>query len=335
MNRLGLFQNLNKETLEVEYKEFSYKIHIDKYFEPEEVNDIVLGKKVLDEKFNQSILDNLKFYSRFYIPKYLSAFCNGNLKKKGKLMIGVDDLGEILGIPYLGCIPKEIIKNHIIKQIHDSIITTNATMNYILENIKINIDKLVINPNLIYSNLEEKIHKINESFKNYQQEKEEYQNAYKLWYNKLNKYAMKLVDILKYPDVFRELFNYIMERDDRKLFVLSQNIEDYIHNIHHYKNDENNISYWLCRFRDEKVDEIIANRPVKPKTKVKYISYVNEFLKLGNLRKTLLECNPDLNYYIIIVEIPNNCLDEVFYRDIHNSIQKKTRVLECGEPICR
>ncbi len=332
-----LFQNLEKETLEVEYKEFSYKVHLDKYYDRQEINDIVLGIRELDERFNTSILDNLKFYSKFYIPKYISAFCNGELKNKGKLMIGVDDYGEIVGIPYLGKIPKENIKNYIMRQIHDSIITTNTTMNYILTNIKIHIDRLEINKKLIYSDLEKKIEKINETYKNYSKQLEEYQKAYENWYSQLAKYAMKLVDLMKYPEVFRELFNYIAERDNSKLFVLSQDIDSYMDDIHIEKHNENNILYWVCKFRDDKVDEVIAQRPEKLKTKsrTKFISYVNEFLKLGNLRKLFLETNPAIQYYLVTIEIPNNCPDEVFYKDIHNIISKRTRLMECGEPVCR
>ncbi len=332
---LILFHNLNRETLEIEYKEFSYKIHVDKYYDIDEINKIVLGKTKLDSKFNQSILDNIKFYSKYYIPKYISAFCNGQLEKNGKLIIGVDDLGEIVGIPFLGNIPKESIRNYIIRQIHDSIITTNATMNYLLENIKINIEKLEIKEELIYSNLEKSLEKIHRLTQIFLKERDEYQLVYRNWYKKLSRYAQKLVDLVKIPDILKELVCYIAERDSTKLIVLTQDFEEEAKNIHIEKYNPNNIVYWVCKFRDDKVDEIISERPIKPKTRPKKVSYTHEFLKLGNLRKTLLENNSSLNYYLVVVEIPNGCLDEVFYRDSCGNIIKKTRIMECGEPICR
>ncbi len=329
-----LFQKFPKETLEVEYKEFSYKIDPEIYYEQQEINDIVLGKKKIDERFNKSILDNLKHYCKFYIPKYLSAFCNAKLKTTGKLFIGVDDDGEIVGIPYLGQLPKETIVNYMMKQIHDSILTTNATMNYIKKNIKISIEPLTIYPNLITSNLDRSIEKVNRLYTNYKTQIDQYQIQFENWYSKLTKYSIKLVELVETPEIFREIFQYIAARDSSKLFVLNQNIETSMAEIIKHKENTNHILYWVCKFRDDKLDEILLERPTKPKIRPRKITYVHEFVKLSNLRKSFLQ-HPQMNYYLIFLEIPPQCPDEVFYKDIYGTIQKKTRTLDKGEPVCK
>lgn len=332
---MELFHVLPKETLDVEYKEFSYKIDIEKYYSIEEINEIVLGNVKIDERFNQTILDNLRHYSKYYIPKYISAFCNAKLKTNGKFMIGVDDMGEILGIPYLGELPKEVVISYIHKQIHDNIITTNVTMDYIRSNIKINVDKLEINKHLIYCYLDKRIEKISRIYENYKVERDKYLVEYNEWYSRITKYSIKLVDIINVETIFKEFLEYIISNDSSKLFVLKQEIETNIDTINREKTNPDTIYYWVCRFRDERVDKIISERPKKPVCKYKKLSYMNEFIKLGNMRKRLLDTNADLNYYLVTIEIPNQCKDEVFYRDIFNNISKRTRVLKDDEPVLK
>ena len=96
---LGEQLNSN-ESMEIEYKEFCFKRNIYNYFSKKQIKHILLTGK-LDESFNSKIYDNIRVYFNTYIPKYASAFYNSNIQN-GVLKIGINDYGEVTGIPYIG-----------------------------------------------------------------------------------------------------------------------------------------------------------------------------------------------------------------------------------------
>lgn len=336
MKQHTLFNILDKETLENEYKEFSLKIDPLKYYENDEIYDIIKYGKLSKPHFNSMIIDNLNHYIKYYVPKYISSFCNSDLDYS-KLYFGIDDYGEITGIPYIGSIDVDYFKRKIYNSIRDNIITTDITKDYIYDNIKIKFIKLAINKSLIYSSIDEKIKKKQEKYEIMKQERDKYINEWRVWNDKLSLYSTKLIELITNKITFNEIVEYIKKNDISKIHTISQiqNITEQIADIYSYKDNPNNLLYWMCKFRDEKIDEMINKRPMKPKKGMKKINYSNELTKLHELRQKFIENNPDINYYLLEIDIPVRTSDEVFYKDIYNVIRKKIRMLNStGEPAC-
>jgi len=69
------------------------------------------------EDFNVLVKKNLKKKLKHYCPKYWAGFINGGVSI-GKLTLGVDDWGIIRGIPYIGELPYEDLKDKIKKYLN-------------------------------------------------------------------------------------------------------------------------------------------------------------------------------------------------------------------------
>ena len=69
------------------------------------------------EDFNILVHKNLKKKLKHYCPKYWAGFINGGVLT-GKLTLGVDDWGIIRGIPYIGDLPYEDLKDKIKKYLN-------------------------------------------------------------------------------------------------------------------------------------------------------------------------------------------------------------------------
>ena len=100
------------ETLTHEYKEFTFN------------NDgIILNIKLAEYychsnkfDFNNRVIDNLKKYFSYYLPKYISGFLNSKLN--GNFYIGIDDYGFVKGIPYFGCVPYNYLTDEMYRLIN-------------------------------------------------------------------------------------------------------------------------------------------------------------------------------------------------------------------------
>ena len=95
----------------IEFKEFILKIDPTSFFENEDIKNMVCTGKVLPN-FNDIIMHNLIHYFKFYLPKYISAF--GNMRdssESGNIYIGINDFGEITGIPFIGNLEMDFIND--------------------------------------------------------------------------------------------------------------------------------------------------------------------------------------------------------------------------------
>ena len=138
---LGAPFSIKKENKNYEFKEFCLENNPLKL---QEIIDIIKNGK-FNSKLNKLVLSNLFHYLQKYIPKYYASFCNSNLKSK--LVIGVDDVGEITGIPFKNNICKNDILDYIKNKVFPKIVGDKDINNFNIEIIQLNKDK-----SLLYNN---------------------------------------------------------------------------------------------------------------------------------------------------------------------------------------
>ena len=143
-----LGKKIQKESFNSEYKEFCLQ-HVSCMYNKNEISIILSSGKLCDD-YNSLIYQSLQHYFFNFIPKYISSYLNANTF--GDIFIGIDDSGEITGIPILNNINHNIIYGLYYKCISD-LIQFNDIYNYIsISIIPLNIDKTLIN-NILFDKL--------------------------------------------------------------------------------------------------------------------------------------------------------------------------------------
>ena len=310
-----------EESLEVEFKEFCLNeiniSHNDLY------NIVTYGKINNKNIFNEHILNTINYYFYKYVPKYISAFINSNIN--GNLIFGVNDYGEITGIPFFG--NKKDLENFVYNIDFSKYLKNFNKKNHI---ININVKKISIDNNYL-SNISDKL--LQEYYKNIK-EKNDLINKYKKdrikWINNLNEYTCKLRTLIeskkddfdKYLKIHApHMLNYIIKENEMK-------------NISHLKTDPTHYIYWLMLFKEENLLKIKKNKPEVPNISKIYNSPQYLFTHLTNLRYKLLNSNRDINYFIIHISIKINFKNNnIIYYKHNNKYIAKYRKLYNNIPI--
>ena len=86
--------------------------------------------------------------------------------------------------------------------------------------------------------------------------------------------------------------------------------------IKNNKNNKNNPYYWITKWKDYECDNLLKNKPIKPKS-------VNTYNKIKSIPFRLINClelipywikyNENINLYLIHIEIFNNSKDIYLY----------------------
>lgn len=93
------------EDVNIEYKEFCFKMNIFEYFAKSTLRTIINTGK-FSNNFNDILLKNILTYFRIYIPRYASAFHNTKSHGTYHFYIGINDTNEVTGIPFDGNLTK-------------------------------------------------------------------------------------------------------------------------------------------------------------------------------------------------------------------------------------
>ena len=287
------------ETKQVEFKEFYLKITPNLILTNEEINYIICTGKLF-KKINHIIFLNIKCYLSYYLPKYISCFINSKIN--GKLVIGVNDFGEITGIPFIGQIKKSKIENFI----------SHLEINYLqgLTNlnkfISINFIKLDKDINIIDDDANEIIQDMNKRNKLFNSIKQDYIIKKKKWLDKMSLFNTKLIKIIENKDLRSELFEFISlkSNNNKVLELLKTSNTIPFDNVFYRVKNKQDIFYWVAKYKDFKINEL---KKIKPK-KIQKPSLINETMILSNLsdmRYRFIKNNKNLNYYLL--EISINC----------------------------
>ena len=297
---LKLGHPLNIEENEsYEFKEFC----LDKYtssssFTEEETIQII-NKGIFNPKFNKLIKTNLFYYLQKYIPKYYCSFCNSQLNSK--LIIGVNDLGEITGIPLYNLSQNEIkkyIQNHVFKKINGKDINT--------DDLNINVIKLKKDKTMIHNVSKDLLDDYIKNKKIRQTLFDNYNKEYKKWHTELQIKSGKLIRILHDYDEKKQFINYLIENKEKSDIInYVQNNKKFViprgENMKSRKENKNDYIYWLTQYKDKQQKDMVDIKPIKPYYKM----CIDPFIildKLTDLRYNYID-NKKINYYIIVIEI--------------------------------
>jgi hypothetical protein len=304
-----------KESLEDEFKEFMFKITPEFYFSQTQISSYV-KTGILDEKiFNDFVFENLTQYLQIYLPKYISAFGNSEEVNDGYLYIGVNNSGELTGIPFLG----EINQSDIEKIIHstkDWVGIENDTENKfrdeLVKNITFELIPLDADMDLLEDD-EEELTKLETAYHNYVSKYKEFIIERDKWLEELQSFTNKISYIILDKTIRSEIANYIRENCEKDRFWIADFLDseetiEILNGIQlvDYKNDDNNIYYWIMFYKDYIVDKIRKKKPVKPQYVYGNLEnvYLDYFRGLTKLRRKFIKNNLKLTYTVLKFRIP-------------------------------
>jgi len=339
-----------KESLEDEFKEFMFKITPEFYFSNQQVYDYV-KTGVLDNRiFNDFVLENLEQYLQIYLPKYISAFGNSEEVEDGYLYLGVNDSGELTGIPFLGSINQEHIKQ-ILFSIKQWVGVDNDPENKfrdeLIQNVSFDLIPLEVNMDLLEDD-EEELLRLEQRYANFIKEIENYKIQHAKWLEEIQSFTTKISYIMLDKTMRKEIADYIRTNCKEERFWIAGLLEsdkkiEILNGIQlsDYKNCDNNVYYWIMFYKDYIVNNIRKKKPIKPTNTYGSLShiYLDYFRGLTKLRKKFILNNPSLTYTILRFRIPGKKYKDdktIFYNqpDFVEKWYHKIRTIGLRGPCC-
>jgi hypothetical protein len=307
-----------RESLEEELKEFTLKIDPIKYFDENDIKEIVLTGKVDPDRFNMMIADNINHYFKFYLPKYIACFGNSQLTH-GNIYMGVNDFSEITGIPYFGNLTTSFVESFteaLIPYINDSDIVSKLKF----EVIKLNVDKLYIE-----DNLELIIKDFNEKKTQFEEEYNKNLLERRIWLEKMEFFTVRIYDFANKPEYKKLLIEYIKsspyfsEEYNHIIELLESSEEIPVGDgaeISQRKLNKHDVIHWITEFKDTTVDKLKSERPVRiPYSSYSDSVYATQFSLLTNMRQRFLNNNDNLHYYLIKIIFPTKSESKLYFRN--------------------
>lgn len=340
-----------EESLEDEFKEFMFKITPEFYFSNHQIQTYV-KTGILDEKiFNDFVLENLEQYLQIYLPKYISAFGNSEEIKDGYLYLGVSDSGELTGIPFLGSINEEHIKNilfSIKKWVGVDNDPENKFRDELIQNVSFELIPLKVNIDLLEDD-EEELLKLEHGFLSFVKELEIYKIKHAKWLEELQSFTNKISYIMLDRTIRNEIASYIREncKEDRYWIAELLESEETIEILNgiqlaDYKHCDNNVYYWIMFYKDLTVNKIRKKKPAKPINIYGSLNhiYLDYFRGLSKLRRKFILNNPSLTYTILRFKIPGKKEikeDKIIFYNQPDFVEKwyhKIRTIGIRGPCC-
>jgi hypothetical protein len=358
------------EDLQNEFKEFYLKLDISSFLTFEEIKHMVLSGE-LCRGFDEIIFCNLKQYINVYLPKYISAFCNTEEISEGHFYIGINDFGEITGIPFTEELDESVIRSFLeltkpfLSSSNDNII------NQLIDSIKIEIIKLDFNPLLLEDECKNDLDTYNYKRNEFKKAYKDYILKHTSWVEEMLNYASKLVEYVTDKKLRNDIANFIINSDDYKNInvtnmIIATAIDGTKYERHCEKSDLDNIIsilkseenieiydsvklteiklnpkhilYWVMIYKDYMTQIIRQRRPIKPCDNVynEELFYNNMLRFISKMRYKFLDKNPKLNYYVIKFIIPGNFRNEIFYTNLNSELRwiKKVRGYIAGNVGC-
>lgn len=339
-------QFVGRETIFQEYKELSFQ-HVGLPFDDE------VAEKYLDtfswENFNSLVETTLQKYIQIYLPKYACAFLDHHTPSEEpcSLTIGVDDSGFITGIPYQGVLTKEMfITGEVIAFLKKKLIFSKDGQDVDVDIYDI-LDIQVIpvsyqNRNLPQSHPQLEIYR--KKKKELQKKIQQHSKKYMKWQAHNDLYSAKLVELYDNPTSRSVFLRYLrknekfdmIERIKRGEKIQQQSYEK----IREFRENVDNLYYWLCTWKDEMLDKIRLNRPLREKSYKNILSRMETIyspshilIKAGELVPWWMQSNEGMNLYIVRFVFKKGGLQVRFIDHLNRSV-KCYRTLVKDQPCC-
>ena len=313
MSLLGDY--FDEESTDLEFKEFYLKISPDFILSSEEIFKIVhLGS--WDTNLNRIINMNLRSYIRYYVPKYISCYMNSNIN--GNLIFGINDFGEISGIPYQGELDikslnvylKKVIKSYT-KGIDD------------FNKISFEVKKLDIDVNILDDLVFDQIQDMNQKIAEYKRINMEYKSKKIKWLREMNKYSTKFYNIMNRNESRKKLIQFCKENSANKdiidLLESDEEIPVVLNEVFYKRfRDKNDVVHWAGEFKDYNIEKLSESKPSRGEMP-KLTNNCLILRRISDMRLRFLKNNSDINYYIINIKISGKQNDNVVYFRLDSS----------------
>ena len=327
-------QNYGNETLNREYKEFTFN-HGGLEIDESEAESFVRESKWF---FNNMIDASILKYLKIYLPKYTSAFLDEHSDvDSGEFYIGIADNGLIQGIPYQGTLDKKFIEEEINK-----ILKSLESNNDLNSSIKVDII------NIAYQR--RNLNKVNDMYNKYLEHKKDiiiktnnHKGRHKKWSVSHNRYAQRLVDIFNNITTKKELESYIKKSDPYSSvlnLIADENFKLETKNhteINEMKQDITSPYYWVCKFKDEGLDKTRKKRPINniKKDILKHLNPMNILIKVSTMIPWWMQNNENMNLFVIKISfVKNHNNNQIYYYDTLKRRNRYYRTTSENKPCC-
>jgi hypothetical protein len=325
--------NIGLETYNREFKVFNF------YSGGLEISNdnaitLIQNKKWI---FNEHIMNNIKSMISVYLPKYTCAFLSTKISEPTALYFGIDDIGNIIGIPYQGELNIQEIKEHMYNILNENIKINNNNYTNLIDIKIIKVENNFKNKKIksIHPDLKEYF-KHNE---NYNLLKNKYRRKRQVWEKLSVRYNNKICDLVNNTDTRDELIKYIEYFDSNnnniKLLKSNWQLKPFLlEEILYYKNNKNSIFYWVTEWKDKMLAFI---KTIKPKLNYKFPTNIFPSTIIMLIKPMLsywFNTNSDMNLYLLKFEFKPHNEHVLQYKNIFNEWVSCVRTVNHNGPCC-
>ena len=322
--------NIGDETIDKEFKIFNF-FTIGLELSNEDAIDLVDNKKWI---FNDNIIKNIKSMINIYLPKYTCAYLSNNQTDICTLYFGVDDFGNVKGIPFQGQLDEKEIYNHIKEQITEKIKSDENIMDYIdFELIKLEYNNTTIKDTHPY------YQKYLDLQIEYNNKKNKFLKKKETWLKLSQRYNQKLLDLVNNKNTRQELVNYIELNSplNPAIKLLKSDIVFQVFSTGEmlmFKDDTNSVFHWVMKWKDVMLSFVKSIRP-KFSFKIPCHVYPTSILMgIDTMLPYWFKFNQNMNLYLIKFNFKPHDKINIQYKNIYNEWTSCVRLINKNGPSC-
>jgi len=315
MATLLINSNIGSETLAVEFKEFY--INENKYIH--NLRHFIQSAKITQD-YIRCVTDNIHQYIHKYFLKYVSAYNNAHVK--GILYIGIDNDGNIRGIPHIN-LTEPLIREYI-EECKKNVINLSSEISNYINNVKIDVIELEGTPTPTID-LKTHLKKLNISSISEISKLASYVRKRQRLYYQLSKYHTKIYNVFNNKKLRNECMRYIKTfcRTTKLRLKMYHTLLHYpknqitSDNIRIYKTHRNHIMFWVTEFRDYMSH--YYEKQLREQTKtynyklINHDPYFDIFRDIKMSAPLLLQKNKDLKMFVIKLTFPEPIEEMIKY----------------------
>ena len=322
--------NIGIETESIEYKEFTF-YHCGLNIDVDDAIELITNNKWI---FNKYVIKSLENMIITFLPKYTCAYLSSNIINDCELYFGVNNNGNIIGIPYQGNLDVNKIKKYIEIVYRDNIKYNGNIMNYV------NISIIKLDNNIISNkNITPKLEQYYKYMKIYNEKRRKYLSNKQTWYKLCNRYNAKLYNLVNTIDTRIELLNYIeyIAPKNPILKLLKSNFKLKHKNMEYvnkHKDNVKSIYYWLTLWKDKMLQFV---KFIKPKFTFKIPNEyfpIHILLNIKNMIPYWIKFNNNINLYVIKFTFKKQQKLKITYKNIYGNWSTCKRTIENNNPCC-